>query len=124
MIHGYGCSRFFILASLSIADQKINDKSCFTSTMISTTSGPTTIPSITQCDVENIVGWPGLGMRFGARTFRENIELEFQSSHMDIYGNTVSYYTIRIQIGDKILSTWMLTLDLSIVFTSLEVLGQ
>ena len=113
-----------LLASLSIADQKINDKSCFTSTMISTTSGPTTVPSITKCDVENIVGWPGLGMRFGARSSqRENIELEFQSSHMDIYGNTVSYYTIRIQIGDQILSTWMLTLDLSIVFTSLEVLG-
>ena len=114
----------FVLASLSIADRKINDKSCFTSTMISTTAGPTTIPSITQCDVENIVGWPGLGMRFGARSLRENIELEFQSSHMDIYGNTVSYYTIRIQIGDKILSTWMLTLDLSIIFTSLEVLGE
>ena len=113
------------VATLSIADQKINEKSCFTSTIVSTTSGPTTVPSITQCDVENIIGWPGLGMRFGrARTFqRENIELEFQSSHMDIYGNTVSYYTIRIQIGDQILSTWMLTMDLSIVFISLEVLG-
>ena len=82
------------------------------------TIAPITEPIISICDVEAVGGlWsPGfLG--------DEDITMVFSSSYLDNDGYTVSHYDIKINIGEKTLRTWILTLDLSIVFNDVEVLG-